>query len=223
MSTVRRPMSRRRRAAMQYSSPRGSMVTVEPSKPRPSGESRLRAISAPLPARGGARVMAEPSRGQAIRGAFLPLAPLAEQDAPALRQLAHGAPVQQRGPAVEVGLRAPAALAAAGLPEQMESRPAPEQGQRRDGRDREHQHDQPEPFQPEQPVQGGVGPLDLPDGGARCRPRTTRWRPRGPRCRARSGSSLRSARGRSRSRPRATPRPRARERRRRGRPACSRW
>ena len=102
--------------------------------------------------------------GPADQGRVLPFTPLAEQDAPAPGQLAHGAPVQQRGPAVEVGLRAPAALAAAGLPEQMESRPAPEQCQHRDGRYREHQHDQPGPFQPKQPVQGGVGPLDLPEG-----------------------------------------------------------
>ena len=149
---------------MQYSSPRGSMVTVEPSKPRPSGESRFSAMRAPLPARGGATVMAEPLQGPADQGRVPALTPLAEQDAPALGQLAHGAPVQQRGPAVQVGLRAPAALAAAGLPDQMESRPAPEQAQHRDGRDREHQHHQPGPFQSKHPVQGGVGPLDLPDG-----------------------------------------------------------
>ena len=69
MSSTRRPSSRRRRAAMHQSSPRGSMVTVEPSKPRRSGESRLSAISAPLPVRGGATVMAEPSRDQPISGA----------------------------------------------------------------------------------------------------------------------------------------------------------
>ena len=102
--------------------------------------------------------------GPADQGRVPPLAPLAEQDAPALGQLAHGAPVQKRGPAVEVGLRAPAALAAGGLLDHLDCRPAPEQGQHRDGCDREHQHDQPELFQPQQPVQGGVGPLDLPDG-----------------------------------------------------------
>ena len=102
--------------------------------------------------------------GPADQGRVPSLAPLAEQDAPALCQLAHGAPVQQRGPAVEVGLRAPAALTAADLLHHVESRPAPEQGQHRDGRYREHQHDQPGPLEPQKPVQGSVGPLDLPQG-----------------------------------------------------------
>ena len=52
---------------MHQSSPRGSMVTVDPSKPRSSGDSRLSAISAPLPVRGGATVMAELSNARTVR------------------------------------------------------------------------------------------------------------------------------------------------------------
>ena len=69
-STASRPSSRRRRAAMHQSSPLGSMVTVDPSNPRYPGESRLSAMSAPLPVRGGATVMAEPSSDHPISGAL---------------------------------------------------------------------------------------------------------------------------------------------------------
>ena len=89
---------------------------------------------------------------------------LSEQDPPSLRQPAHGAAVKQRGPAVQVGPGAPAPLAAAGILDHVDRRPAPEQGQHHDGGYREHRQDQPGPIERKEPVQGLIRPAELLHG-----------------------------------------------------------
>ena len=107
--------------------------------------------------------------GRALEGPgdqpVVPACPrLSEQDAPSLRQPAHGAPVKQRGPAVQVGPGAPAPLTAAGMPDHVDRRPAPEQGQHHDGGYREHRQHQPGPVERKEPVQGTIRPAELLHG-----------------------------------------------------------
>ena len=94
-------------------------------------------------------------------------APLAEQDAPALREPAHEAAVQQHRPAVEVGVGAPAAIAAAEMLDAVERRLEPEHRQQHRGGRRHDQHHQTESVEGLEPRHGGAergGVLQGPDG-----------------------------------------------------------
>ena len=85
-----------------------------------------------------------------------PRAPLAEQDPPSSRQAAHGGPVQERGPAVEVGRGASAPIAAAEVLDAVDRRLAPEHGRHHDGDRRDDEHDQPESLERLEPLERGA-------------------------------------------------------------------
>ena len=124
--TTRRPISRRRRATTGNSSPRGSRITVDPLKPRSRGDSRFSAIVAPLPTRGGARVIADPSRPQPTSGAF-GLRPICRQQYPVPpHELLHVAAAEERRRPEELRPGVPALAAPRRAPQRLqEGRPGP--------------------------------------------------------------------------------------------------
>ena len=109
------------------------MVTVDPSKPRRSGESRLSAISAPLPVRGGGhgdgRALERPADQRRIPAR----APLSQQDAVPLRQPPQEAAPEQRRVSVEVGLRTAPAAVPSQMPQAGRGHLEPEHGEQHDG------------------------------------------------------------------------------------------